>query len=477
MVSETEDPPLDGAFGTSTASADIETQVSDETAVIETEAPPLDEEFGTSTESADAVVISADVHELRFEVPSDFTGIDVVTVNVSAGGENLSVGLGVSDVLSGLGEDDTASSLFANAFVSAFESEFPEASDISSEVVTEIEGGSSTVVLSATSGPIILSVLAESREEQLVTEGVEVSAYTLTGSDGADDVIEVQSEIGFVLEGASGADTLIGGSGADTLIGGGGDDVFVVDGGEDVIDGGAGRDALDFSASVAGVQVDLSAGTLVDGEGFEDQFSSIEIVTGSDAVDTLVGSDGDDTLLGGGGADTLIGGGEDVFVVDGGEDVMMAARAGTLWTSLPQSLVCRWICRRERWLMVKFGDQFSSIEIVAGSDAADTLVGSEDTDTFIGGGGNDTLIGGGGDDVFVVDGGEDVIDGGAGTLWTSLPQSLVCRWICRRERWLMVKALGISSVRSRSLQGPTLRIRWLAVKIPTRLLAVAVMTR
>ena len=103
---------------------------------------------------------------------------------------------------------------------------------------------------------------------------MEVSAYTLTGSDGADDVIEVQSEIGFVLEGASGADTLIGGSGDDTLIGGGGDDVFVVDGGEDVIDGGVGRDALDFSASVAGVQVDLSTGTLVDGEGFGDQFSS-----------------------------------------------------------------------------------------------------------------------------------------------------------------------------------------------------------
>ena len=220
-------------------------------------------------------------------MPSDFTGIDVVTVNVSAGGEDLSVGLDVVDVLSGLGEDGTASSLFANAFVSAFASEFPEALDLSSEVVTGIEGGSSTVVLSSTSGPIILSVLAESREEQIINEGVDVSAYTLTGSDGADDVIEVQSEIGFVLEGASGADTLIGGVGDDTLIGGGGDDVFVVDGGEDVIDGGAGRDALDFSASASGVQVDLSAGTLVDGEGFGDQFSSIEIVTGSDATDTV----------------------------------------------------------------------------------------------------------------------------------------------------------------------------------------------
>ena len=87
----------------------------------------------------------------------------------------------------------------------------------------------------------------------------------------------------------SGADTLIGGSGDDTLIGGGGDDVFVVDGGEDVIDGGAGQDTLDFSASASGVQVDLSTGAFVDGEGFEDQFSSIEIVTGSTFDDTLLG--------------------------------------------------------------------------------------------------------------------------------------------------------------------------------------------
>ena len=49
-------------------------------------------------------------------------------------------------------------------------SEFPEAFDISSEVVTEIEGGSSTVVLSSPSGPIILSVLAESREELVGSE-------------------------------------------------------------------------------------------------------------------------------------------------------------------------------------------------------------------------------------------------------------------------------------------------------------------
>ena len=67
---------------------------------------------------------------------------------------------------------------------------------------------------------------------------------------------------------------------------------------------------MDFSASVAGVQVDLSTGTLVDGEGFEDQFSSIEIVTGS-TFDDIVGGHGDDTLIGGDGSDVLVGGPDD----------------------------------------------------------------------------------------------------------------------------------------------------------------------
>ena len=128
-------------------------------------------------------------------------------------------------------------------------------------------------------------------------------------------------------------------------------------------------------ASVAGVQVDLSTGTLVDGEGFEDQFSSIEVVTGSDAVVTLVGSDGDDTLIGGGGADTLIGGGgDDVFVVDGGEDVIDGGAGRDALDFLPQSLVCRWICRRERWWMVKaLGISSVRSKLSRWSDAADTF--------------------------------------------------------------------------------------------------------
>ena len=85
---------------------------------------------------------------------------------------------------------------------------------------------------------------------------------------------------------------------------------FVVDGGQDVIDGGAGRRS-GLSASVSGVQVDPSTGAFVDGEGFEDQFTSIEIVTGSAFDDTLLGGSGDDTFIGGDGSDVLVGGPDD----------------------------------------------------------------------------------------------------------------------------------------------------------------------
>ena len=272
----------------------------------------------------------------------------------------------MADVLSGLGEDDTASSLFANAFVSAFESEFPEASDISSEVVTDIEGGSSTVVLSATSGPIILSVLAESREEQVVTEGVDVSAYTLTGADGADDVIEVQSSAGFVLEGGSGADTLIGGGGADTLIGGGG---------KDVVDGGLGDDVLELDGSV-GVTAEGGGGTdtvqLV-GETNDASLSGIE---------TVFGSAGDDDL-------TITT--NDIQSVSGGEGF----DAVTL-TDADGNTV-----------------ELDGVEVITGSEGVDTLAVADDTSATLGGGlGDDTLLGGSGDDTLIGGDGSDVLVGG-----------------------------------------------------------------
>ena len=217
--------------------------------------------------------------------------------------------------------------------------------------------------------------------------------------------------------------------------------MFVVDGGEDVIDGGAGRDALDFSASVAGVQVDLSTGTLVDGEGFEDQFSSIEIVTGSTFDDTLLGGSGDDTFIGGDGSDVLVGGPDDglpgtdadVAVFEGSKgsyEFGVDALSGSLTVTSKDTGSVDIL---EGIETLSFGDGPLTVSrpssdaafTLTGSDGADDVIevqseigfvaeGLSGADTLIGGSGDDTLIGGIGDDVFVVDGGEDVIDGGAG---------------------------------------------------------------
>ena len=111
----------------------------------------------------------------------------------------------------------------------------------------------------------------------------------VTGGSGSDH-LTVTDDTSAKIDGGLGSDTLIGGEGADTLLGGGGDDVFVVDGGEDIIEGGDGQDSVDFSTSVSGVDVDLSTGTLVDGAGFVDEISSVEVVIGSEFTDLITGS-------------------------------------------------------------------------------------------------------------------------------------------------------------------------------------------
>ena len=63
-------------------------------------------------------------HVLSFDVPTEFTGIDVVSVSVLSGEDEFTLSLDVAEVLSDLGEEETASSLFADAFVSAFAAEF-----------------------------------------------------------------------------------------------------------------------------------------------------------------------------------------------------------------------------------------------------------------------------------------------------------------------------------------------------------------
>lgn len=158
-----------------------------------------------------------------------------------------------------------------------------------------------------------------------------------------------------IVTGGQGNDLLSGGAGNDTIAGGAGDDTLIGGAGADALDGGGGVDVADYSASDAGVNVNLETSTFSGGHAQGDSGSNLENIIGSDFDDTLVGMDepgfgqdnvvdggagddfisglaGDDTLLGGAGDDTIDGGagadiltggdGADVFIADGTADTI-----------------------------------------------------------------------------------------------------------------------------------------------------------
>lgn len=192
-----------------------------------------------------------------------------------------------------------------------------------------------------------------------------------------------------VLDGAAANDTLNGGLGDDTLIGGAG---------ADVLNGGSGFDTADYTASAAGVTVNLGGVAGSGGDAQGDTFSAMEavigsafddILTGTAAANTLTGGDGDDTLVGGSGGDTLDGG-------DGTDRVSYAASASRVIVDLGAGTGSGGDAA---------GDVLTAIENVTGSAFNDILVG---------GAGDNVLDGGDGNDILVSGAGADTLEGGDG---------------------------------------------------------------
>ncbi|MCA0257005.1 MAG: cadherin domain-containing protein, partial [Proteobacteria bacterium] len=206
-----------------------------------------------------------------------------------------------------------------------------------------------------------------------------VEANMLTGGDGNDR-----------LEGAEGDDILIGGAGDDILIGGAG---------ADVLQGGAGDDMVDYSASSAGVSVNLVTQLGSGGDATGDSFSSIESITGSAYNDVLTGNSASNTIFGGLGNDIINGGaGADTLHGGDGYDVLTyATSSGAVNVNLETQTGTGGDAQ---------GDTLDGFEELIGSAFDDTLTGSTGADTLRGGAGNDTLIGGAG---------ADTLDGGTGT--------------------------------------------------------------
>ncbi len=201
--------------------------------------------------------------------------------------------------------------------------------------------------------------------------------------------------------GGAGNDTLSGGVGANYLEGGAGDDLFIGGAGADTFQGNAGQDNIDYSASAAGVTVNLATSQLSGGDAANDQIAGgIDGVIGSNFADSLTGFDqqgssSSDTFTnqfwGNGGNDTITGaGGNDQLY--GGND------ADKLYGGLGNDLVA--------------GD--AGADTLEGGEGNDTVTGGTGDDLLTGGAGNDSLTGGDDRDLFVGGNTGDFVDGSEG---------------------------------------------------------------
>lgn len=205
--------------------------------------------------------------------------------------------------------------------------------------------------------------------------------------------------------------TLIGGGGADTLTGGAANDVLRPGPGDDVVDGGGGRDLVDYSASTAGVDIDLTRpGAQAGGSLGRDTLAAVEDLAGSPFADVLRGGPGPNALDGGAGDDLIQGrGGDDTFTGGPGTDTLSFASA-TAPVTVDAGLTVPQLTGGAG--VVVLTDAFEGL---VGGAGADVLRGTAGPDAIDGGPGSDTVTAlGGNDRVLLRDGVPDTADCGAG---------------------------------------------------------------
>ena len=200
-----------------------------------------------------------------------------------------------------------------------------------------------------------------------------------------------------ILYGGAGDDYLYGGNGNDILVGGEGNDTLIGMHGNDQYYGGTGQDTVSYFGSKVALYLNLMTGENT----YNDSYSSIEIIRGSQfGNDVLIGdnnnnsfygSGGDDQIDGNGGTDLLYGGlGNDTLSGGSGNDTIFGGGGNdTLFGS-------------------------SGDDILKGGLGSDLGYGGSGNDTVLGGWGGDVLYGGDGNDILVGGLGNDVLSGGSG---------------------------------------------------------------
>ncbi len=256
-------------------------------------------------------------------------------------------------------------------------------------------------------------------------------ADDMSGNDGSD-----------ILNGDGGGDTLRGGAGDDILDGGSGDDILDGGPGADVMIGGTGGDLYRVDdvndvviETVAGPPVNTvdttlntysfangaqnnNNGTNLDNLSFSGTGSFTgtgnalaNVLTGGSGNDVLNGDGGNDTLNGGAGNDTLNGGAgnTDTAVFSGAaQNYGFTLVAGNVVVTDNRALSPDGADTLTGVEILRFGTQ--NLTLVAGTNAAETLVGAGGSQLLLGFDLNDILRGLGGADVLAGGLGSDVFD-------------------------------------------------------------------
>jgi len=209
-----------------------------------------------------------------------------------------------------------------------------------------------------------------------------------------------------LIVGNTGNNILDGAAGADSLIGGLGDDTYIIDNAGDVV-----TELLSEGTDLVQSSLTYTLGANV--ENLTLTGSSDINGTGNTLSNTITGNIGNNILDGGVGADTLIGGsGNDTYFVDNiGDVVTEALNEGTdrVFTSISYSLAAN----VENLILSGSssinGTGNTLANTIVGNAGNNILDGGAGDDTLDGGVGADTLIGGSGNDIYLVDNTGDVI--------------------------------------------------------------------
>ena len=189
-----------------------------------------------------------------------------------------------------------------------------------------------------------------------------------------------------------------GAAGADTLIGNGGSDTFVVDNIGDSVVGGAGLDLVESSVSYTlGANIEkltLTGSSAINGVGN----ALANTISGNLASNSLSGGAGADILDGGAGNDTLFIDSSDTLI-DGNEGVDIIVSDSTV------ALTETRFANVEN--IILSGEENIS---ATGDDDDNQLIGNNGDNSLDGAAGADTLAGGAGDDVYIIDNEGDIVE-------------------------------------------------------------------